>query len=777
MGIPTGISEVLLPQDNLNVVELLNFSVSIGTSSPTLLALPDSKLFSKITSLITGEAHVAFLHTLSIPSVVELGILEERLEKVSENEVDDEEKPQSLVYPIVTGSSNIRLPLWVLEYWRKLHEIAQNKDHWGPAIAWLKRMKSPETVNILKEVPWKYQTPDKELANALNISNLSLFCSEEWLGNAQMDAMSAVLNDHLTASQIQASVHSNNFFQKLLAAYRFDRESYPTAPSTLFVRKIADALKSGTIPVACTAIDVRLTQHGAILPEGQQTPSNHWCALIIDANQHTLHYGDPMGSPPPPELVSVMSWWLDLTFMYIFPFQLLPITRQTDSFSCSILTINALAHYFFPTMPLLLNGPPLLSARIDMLTKTIDLLKKRVSKQFANRIMTHLCFQDPSMIANGIATAEASNFCFKEKEIVSERRPKAVKKLEEVEKKTKQKGKQKAEPHIPEFFRTKPLKKAATEDPGQPKHLNHSQAMHGGSDEGSDNDQNGNDEPKVVTDLASLIDITKPRPKSGKPGSGRPANVLINSISQCCYHVDNPAKHIFRCLGNCGTTYASRNRQRIVRHAAGCSYLPADLRKQAKAHLANQAPSRKLPPGDAESSKVEVEKLDDSAGPGSEESGRVIAVKKRKLDDMGLFEEAKKLGRKERHQKLDLAIVKLFCCSGIPTHIAQIPFWKSLFAYADPSYMPATRAKLEEEQIPGEAESIHEIQLAYLRTQENITVSCDGGTTSGKEAFWTIHMSTPDKKVYMMDVREATAVSHTAVWIKSFVLEVRPVRE
>jgi hypothetical protein len=397
------------------------------------------------------------------------------------------------------------------------------------------------------------------------------------------------------------------------------------------------------------------------------------------------------------------------------------------------------------------------------------------------------------MIASGTgAMAVASSFGLKEKEIVSERKPKVEKKeveKKEVEKKMKQKGKQKAEPHIPVFFTTKPLKKAAaTEDSGQSKkHSNHSHAMHGSSDDGSDNDQNNcdvdnlndNDLPKVVTDLASLIDIIKPlRPKLGKPGSGRPANMLIDNVSKCCYHVDNPAKHIFRCLGNCGTTYASRNRQRIVRHAAGCSSLPADLRRQAKAHLANQAPSRKLPTGDAESSKVEVEKVNDSdpTGPRSEESGRVIAVKKRKLDDMGLFEEAKKLGRKERHQKLDLAVVKLFCCSGIPTHIAQIPVWKALFAYADPSYTPATRAKLEEEQIPGEAESIHEIQLAYLRTQDNITVSCDGGTTSGKEAFWTIHMSTPDK-VYMMDVREATAVSHTAVWIKSFVLEVRPVRE
>jgi ribosomal protein L16 Arg81 hydroxylase len=164
------------------------------------------------------------------------------------------------------------------------------------------------------------------LANALDISDLSLFCSEKWLGNPQMDAMSAVLNDHLTASQIQASVHSNNFFQKLLMTYRFTRDSYPTEPSTLFLRKIADILKSGIVLVACTAVAVRLTQHGSILLEGQQTPGNHWCALVIDVKQHTLHYGDPMGSPPPPELVSVMNWWLGLSFLERFSVQELPIT-------------------------------------------------------------------------------------------------------------------------------------------------------------------------------------------------------------------------------------------------------------------------------------------------------------------------------------------------------------------------------------------------------------------------------------------------------------------
>jgi hypothetical protein len=157
MGIPPGISQTLLPQDDLNVVELVNFSVSVRKSSLTLLSQPDSELFSKIASRIAGEEHFAFLRMLSIPTVTELKILEERLEKVSEIEVDDEEKPKSLVYPLVnTGSSNIWLPFWVLEYWSKMHEIAQNKDHWGPAIAWLKWKKSPDSeaaMNILKEVP------------------------------------------------------------------------------------------------------------------------------------------------------------------------------------------------------------------------------------------------------------------------------------------------------------------------------------------------------------------------------------------------------------------------------------------------------------------------------------------------------------------------------------------------------------------------------------------------------------------------------------------------
>ena len=48
MDIPPGISEVLLPQDNLNVVDFIDFMIPLGEHTPDLLALDDSTLFSKI---------------------------------------------------------------------------------------------------------------------------------------------------------------------------------------------------------------------------------------------------------------------------------------------------------------------------------------------------------------------------------------------------------------------------------------------------------------------------------------------------------------------------------------------------------------------------------------------------------------------------------------------------------------------------------------------------------------------------------------------------------
>ena len=79
---------------------------------------------------------------------------------------------------------------------------------------------------------------------------------------------------------------------------------------------------------------------------------------------------------------------------------------------------------------------------------------------------------------------------------------------------------------------------------------------------------------------------------------------------------------------------------------------------------------------------------------------------------------------------------------------------------------------MEYEHIPGEQEHVKAAQLAYLKTQEDLTISFDGGTSRGKQAFWTVHVTTPAREVFFMEGQEATSVSHTAAWVKEFVMEV-----
>jgi hypothetical protein len=281
-----------------------------------------------------------------------------------------------------------------------------------------------------------------------------------------------------------------------------------------------------------------------------------------------------------------------------------------------------------------------------------------------------------------------------------------------------------------------------------------------------DSEGEGSSGEIVMYDPADLVDDPNPRKKASH--GGRPANPILDKILQRCHRTSHPKKTLYRCAGeNCGITFVNRNLKRSVRHAVGCFRLPKETRQLAKQHAATRAPSKLL--------ENELAKAD---GLGVE--SRIVATKKRRIavdetrteNSSRLYNMAKKEGKQLRHRKLDLAVVKLFCVAGLATDISDLNEWKDVLYIADPSYHPPSRARLEEELIIGEAEEIQERQLAYLRTQENLTVSCDGGTTRNQEAFWTTHISSMERRVYMMEMREATHESHTAVWIKRNVLEV-----
>jgi hypothetical protein len=228
-------------------------------------------------------------------------------------------------------------------------------------------------------------------------------------------------------------------------------------------------------------------------------------------------------------------------------------------------------------------------------------------------------------------------------------------------------------------------------------------------------------------------------------------------------------------------TFSKRNLKRTLKHARVCTKVPKELRLRAKELTAKNALSKKVLDNESEEdSEMEVEATAiETEGKNQDVGEGKVVVKKQKMEDgtsvptAEWFEEAKKLGKAGRHKRLDFAIVLLICAAGLPPFIVSRPEWRNMLIAADPSYTPMTREKLETEHIVNEAESVMERQLTYLKTQENLTISCDGGTSKGREAFWTTHVSTPNRKVtvYLMECREATAESHTAVWIKNFILE------
>ncbi|TFK63856.1 hypothetical protein BDN72DRAFT_927053 [Pluteus cervinus] len=202
-----------------------------------------------------------------------------------------------------------------------------------------------------------------------------------------------------------------------------------------------------------------------------------------------------------------------------------------------------------------------------------------------------------------------------------------------------------------------------------------------------------------------------------------------------------------------------------------CPNLSLDLRKLAKESLASNAPSRRLDeeqlPNATTSQKA---KLADRKNEPAASASIPAPNKTTSNGVLTFYEESKLRGRKKHHQLLDVLMVRLWCAAGLSFALAQRSEWIDLWAAADPTYTPADREKLKD-QIHSEAEAVNQRQIEYLRTQENLTVSYDGGTSRGHEAFWTLHVSTADRRVYFLRGRDATAESHTAEWIRDFVLE------
>ena len=283
------------------------------------------------------------------------------------------------------------------------------------------------------------------------------------------------------------------------------------------------------------------------------------------------------------------------------------------------------------------------------------------------------------------------------------------------------------------------------------------------NDEGSERDVEPED--GVVVNPKGLIQLSYPKKKTGRHPGGAPRNDLMDQFLMYCYsEVDGPDSKKWGCIGHCGTTWTIRNFNRVLKHASECRKLTTNLRELARDKSAEKAPSQKLENRAERELELEEPKKADPNKPNE----KLETSHKTKV-----FNSFQIKGKSNRDEAINIAMIKFICTAGLPTHIVSYQEWTDLLTLLCPSYRPPSRSMLEDDLIVSEANKVRRNILNQLKNLWNLTISFDGGTSRGRDSYWTIHVSTEDRKVYLLETILATDVSHTAEWIEQQALGVR----
>jgi len=111
----------------------------------------------------------------------------------------------------------------------------------------------------------------------------------------------------------------------------------------------------------------------------------------------TIHYGDSLGTSIPSKLYDVYTWWLQQHNPAILSsLKTLPVTDQTDGYSCGILTMNGLQHFINPEKYPLVGGlkAGIVSERLKAFNPVANHIVKRVC---------YILFPYPHILMTGLA--------------------------------------------------------------------------------------------------------------------------------------------------------------------------------------------------------------------------------------------------------------------------------------------------------------------------------------------------------------------------------------
>jgi hypothetical protein len=283
------------------------------------------------------------------------------LEATLKNEWHTHARVTSVQHPTV---SNLRLPLWVGNFWWSLVDTVEQKEEWRKAECWISGQvqdaKVYEARELMRRTPWGTKIWVLAGADCSSfVGVISRLLSTDWLGGRNIDTLAAYLNfcagnDRGGAGECWVgdtyfSTCLRRVFRATKTAIRtnWDLNTYRDAITARGCRHLFFPANLGNTHWIAFGVDLKKKEY--CFGESSISLCADACLLTTTLCELGDSLGDRKSSTDLEHICRGLEGWLNVTFGAGFKDlgKTLPIGRQADSYSCGICVINAIEHAMF----------------------------------------------------------------------------------------------------------------------------------------------------------------------------------------------------------------------------------------------------------------------------------------------------------------------------------------------------------------------------------------------------------------------------------------------
>ena len=263
---------------------------------------------------------------------------------------------KSIQCPHEPGAGGKRFPTATVLYWTWVVAIREVQTCWQLAVNNLQARIDKKnldllqaTVRSLSYTPWLENVPLNEVVST---QKLSTFLMTEWLADEHELLMLDLLKRDLEEEGQGNIFVENTAFSLLLKAVKADQQNYPIKKHYQWLREKGEALAGGQKTHLATIVNI---------------DDSHWVAVIINSQNKQIYFGDSFRRTIPNDLKQVFNWWLGYHMSCApFSYQPLPVSTQSDTYSCGILCWDGLRSFLLKSKPELIDPTQALDEHIQI---------------------------------------------------------------------------------------------------------------------------------------------------------------------------------------------------------------------------------------------------------------------------------------------------------------------------------------------------------------------------------------------------------------------------